>query len=140
MDAPEQWLLTAEERGNPGTPLPAWTEGNLVRSLVHGVAYFDRLVEVVEQLGEGDRLWFTDWRGTRTSGCDPTGPRWTNCSAPRRTAVWMCGAWCGARTPTPSPTARRRTGHWTARSRRTVAGWSSTSACAGWAATTRRSW
>ena len=52
VDDPAEWLLTSEERGNPGTPLPAWTEGNLVRPLVHGSAYFDRLVEVVEHVGE----------------------------------------------------------------------------------------
>lgn len=74
MDDPSEWLLTLEERGNPGTPLPAWTEGNLVRPLVHGSAYFDRLVEVVEQLGEGDRLWFTDWRGDPDERLRPEGP------------------------------------------------------------------
>jgi phosphatidylserine/phosphatidylglycerophosphate/cardiolipin synthase-like enzyme len=63
VDDPEDWLLSSEERGNPATALPAWTTGNLARPLLHGVAYFDRLVEEVEQLGEGDQLWFTDWRG-----------------------------------------------------------------------------
>jgi phosphatidylserine/phosphatidylglycerophosphate/cardiolipin synthase-like enzyme len=71
---PATWLLTAEERDNPGTLLPPWTEGNLVRTLVHGAAYFDRLVEVVEQLGEGDRLWFTDWRGDPDERLRPDGP------------------------------------------------------------------
>ncbi|WP_199583195.1 phospholipase D-like domain-containing protein [Blastococcus sp. TF02-9] len=63
MEAPEDWLLSAEERGNPATSLPAWTTGNLARPLFHGAAYFDRLVEAVELLDEGDHLWFTDWRG-----------------------------------------------------------------------------
>jgi phosphatidylserine/phosphatidylglycerophosphate/cardiolipin synthase-like enzyme len=63
MDHPEDWLLSAEERGNPATALPAWTAGNLARPLVHGAAYFDRLVEEVEALGSGDHLFFTDWRG-----------------------------------------------------------------------------
>jgi hypothetical protein len=41
-----QWFLTSRERGNPSTRLDcrqrgevAWTEGNLLRSLVHGVAW-----------------------------------------------------------------------------------------------------
>ena len=63
MDAPEQWLLTTEERGNPHTTLPAWTAGNLAEPLVHGAAYFDRLVEEVQSLNAGDHLFFTDWRG-----------------------------------------------------------------------------
>lgn len=63
MDDPSEWLLTSQERGNPATSLPAWTSGNLARPLVHGAAYFDRLVEAVEMLDEGDHLWFTDWRG-----------------------------------------------------------------------------
>ncbi|TFV65109.1 UNVERIFIED_ORG: phospholipase [Bacillus sp. AZ43] len=63
MDTPEQWLLSAEERGNPATSLPAWTAGNLARPLLHGATYFDRLVEEVESLDAGDHLFFTDWRG-----------------------------------------------------------------------------
>src|SRR3712207_2054799 len=63
VDDPERWLLTAEERGNPATSLPAWTEGNLAVPLVHGATYFDRLVECVEALDGGDHLFFTDWRG-----------------------------------------------------------------------------
>ncbi len=74
MEDPERWLLSAEERDNPGTPLAAWTAGNLVRPLVHGVTYFDRLVEVVERLVEGDRLWFTDWRGDPDEQLRPGGP------------------------------------------------------------------
>ncbi len=45
MDEPEQWLLSAEERGNPHTALPGWTAGNLAEPLLHGATYFDRLVE-----------------------------------------------------------------------------------------------
>jgi phosphatidylserine/phosphatidylglycerophosphate/cardiolipin synthase-like enzyme len=74
VDDPGRWLLTAEERGNASSPLPAWTAGNLVRALVHGSTYFDRLVEEVEQLGEGDRLWFTDWRGDPDERLRPGGP------------------------------------------------------------------
>ncbi|WP_209313977.1 phospholipase D-like domain-containing protein [Blastococcus sp. TF02A_35] len=74
MDDPSQWLLTSEERGNPATALPAWTSGNLVRPLVHGATYFDRLVEEVGALGEGDHLWFTDWRGDPDERLRPDGP------------------------------------------------------------------
>ena len=67
---PESWFLTAAERGNPATRLDErrgdgrpWTAGNRVEILVHGATYFGRLLEVVEGLGEGDQLYFTDWRG-----------------------------------------------------------------------------
>ncbi|MBB3083528.1 phospholipase D family protein [Geodermatophilus sabuli] len=74
MEDPERWLLTAEERGNPATALPAWTAGNLAEPLVHGVEYFDRLVTEVETLGEGDQLWFTDWRGDPDERLRENGP------------------------------------------------------------------
>jgi phosphatidylserine/phosphatidylglycerophosphate/cardiolipin synthase-like enzyme len=67
---PESWFLTAGERGNQATRIDErrgdgrpWTAGNRIEVLVHGAAYFRRLLEVVEGLGEGDRLYFTDWRG-----------------------------------------------------------------------------
>ena len=66
----ESWFLTAAERGNHATQIDkrrgdgrAWTTGNRVDTLVHGAAYFRRLLQVVQGLGEGDRLYFTDWRG-----------------------------------------------------------------------------
>ena len=74
VDSPAAWLLTAEERGNPTTPLPAWTEGNLVEPLVHGAEYFDRLVEAVQALDAGDHLFFTDWRGDPDERLRPDGP------------------------------------------------------------------
>jgi phosphatidylserine/phosphatidylglycerophosphate/cardiolipin synthase-like enzyme len=74
VESPADWLLTAEERGNPATPLPAWTEGNLVEPLVHGTEYFDRLVDSVEALDEGDHLFFTDWRGDPDERLRPNGP------------------------------------------------------------------
>ncbi len=74
MDDPAHWLLTSEERGNPATSIPAWTSGNLVRPLVHGAAYFDRLVDEVGLLGEGDHLWFTDWRGDPDERLREDGP------------------------------------------------------------------
>jgi phosphatidylserine/phosphatidylglycerophosphate/cardiolipin synthase-like enzyme len=59
----EDWLLTAHERGNPATSLPAWSAGSLAEPLVHGATYFSRLMAEVEALVEGDHLFFTDWRG-----------------------------------------------------------------------------
>lgn len=59
----DQWFLTGAERGNPDSGLPAWSEGNSVRPLVHGATYFDELVTEVEALRAGDHLFFTDWRG-----------------------------------------------------------------------------
>jgi hypothetical protein len=65
-----QWFLTSSERGNPSTRLDsrhhgdvAWTEGNLVRPLIHGVAYFAELHRRVSRMGDGDLLMFADWRG-----------------------------------------------------------------------------
>ena len=74
MDDAGHWLLTAEERGNPAAGLPAWTSGNLAEPLVHGSVYFDRLVTAVEQLGEGDHLYFTDWRGDPDERMREDGP------------------------------------------------------------------
>ena len=64
------WLLTKEERGNPRTRLDdahpgqqAWSEGNLVRPLIHGATYFAELFERIEATRAGDLLLFTDWQG-----------------------------------------------------------------------------
>jgi phosphatidylserine/phosphatidylglycerophosphate/cardiolipin synthase-like enzyme len=66
----EQWFLTSSERGNDFTGLDrrrpdgrAWSTGNRVETLVHGAAYFGRLLEAIRELGPGDQLYFTDWRG-----------------------------------------------------------------------------
>lgn len=74
------WLMTAQERGNPATRLDrrhtdglAWTEGNEVRPLVHGSAYFPELVRCVRQMVEGDLLMFTDWRGDPDQALDEDG-------------------------------------------------------------------
>src|SRR5919107_939398 len=56
------------------TSLPAYNEGNLVEPLIHGTAYFDRLVECVERLDAGDHLFFTDWRGDPDEQLRPGGP------------------------------------------------------------------
>jgi len=71
---PEDWLLTDAERGNPHAGVPAWTDGNLVEPLVHGAAYFDRLVTAVERLRAGDHLLFTDWRGDPDERMREDGP------------------------------------------------------------------
>ena len=67
---PTDWLLRAEERGNPLTRLDdqhpgeeAWSEGNLVRPLVHGATYFRELHERIEATRAGDLVLFTDWAG-----------------------------------------------------------------------------
>ena len=74
MDDPEEWLLSAEERGNPHTALPAWTAGNLAEPLVHGSRVFDRLVDEVRALNAGDHLFFTDWRGDPDERLREDGP------------------------------------------------------------------
>jgi hypothetical protein len=67
---PDDWFLTAEERGNPSTGLDrrrgdgkAWTDGNRVRVLIHGAEYFPNLYETVCTLENGDWVHFTDWEG-----------------------------------------------------------------------------
>jgi phosphatidylserine/phosphatidylglycerophosphate/cardiolipin synthase-like enzyme len=66
----EAWFLTSAERGNEFSGLDrrradgsAWSTGNQVEALVHGVTYFRRLLEAIRELGVGDQLYFTDWRG-----------------------------------------------------------------------------
>jgi len=67
---PSDWLLTKSERGNAQTVLDAqhpgeqaWSSGNHVRPLVHGVTYFAELYERIQQTRAGDLIYFTDWRG-----------------------------------------------------------------------------
>ena len=67
---PTGWLLTKGERGNGTTRLDdphpgdqAWSEGNLVRALVHGATYFAELYERLEATRAGDLVLFTDWQG-----------------------------------------------------------------------------
>jgi phosphatidylserine/phosphatidylglycerophosphate/cardiolipin synthase-like enzyme len=66
----ESWFLTSSERGNDFSALDrrrpdglAWSVGNRVETLVHGATYFHRLLEAIRELGAGDQLYFTDWRG-----------------------------------------------------------------------------
>ena len=64
-----EWLLTPAERGNGQTRLDdahqgrAWSEGNLVRPLIHGATYFAELYERIEATGAGDLIVFADWQG-----------------------------------------------------------------------------
>ena len=64
-----EWLLTSAERGNEHTVIDAahegraWSEGNLVRPLIHGATYFAELYERIEATGAGDVIVFTDWQG-----------------------------------------------------------------------------
>lgn len=69
-----EWFLTGAERGNPSSALTAWSEGNDVGALVHGSAYFDRLVDAVEAMAAGDQLYLTDWRGDPDQRLRPDGP------------------------------------------------------------------
>jgi len=68
------WFLTAEERGNPASSIPTWCAGNTAEPLIHGTTYFDRLVTEVSALGEGDHLFFTDWRGDPDEKMRDDGP------------------------------------------------------------------
>ena len=74
------WFLTRAERGNPATQLDkrredgrAWTEGNRVEALVHGAAYYPRLLAALRGLGEGDLVGLTDWRGDTDERLDGEG-------------------------------------------------------------------
>src|SRR3981189_1564626 len=71
------WFLTPEERGNPDTVIDrdgSWTEGNLVRPVIHGATYFRRLYEELCVLRPGDRVYFTDWCGDADERVGPDGP------------------------------------------------------------------
>jgi phosphatidylserine/phosphatidylglycerophosphate/cardiolipin synthase-like enzyme len=60
------WFLPERER--------PWTAGNLVVPHVHGADYFARLVQVVAAAVEGDRIFFTDWRGDADERLSDDGP------------------------------------------------------------------
>jgi phosphatidylserine/phosphatidylglycerophosphate/cardiolipin synthase-like enzyme len=75
------WFLSGAERGNPATDVhaggsgsPSWSEGNLVRPLIHGATYFARLLDELSALQAGDRVWFTDWRGDSDERLTADGP------------------------------------------------------------------
>jgi len=63
-------FLQPAERDNPHTVVDAhhpegvaWSEGNRVRMIAHGRPYMAELHERISRLGEGDLLFFVDWRG-----------------------------------------------------------------------------
>jgi phosphatidylserine/phosphatidylglycerophosphate/cardiolipin synthase-like enzyme len=68
------WFLSAEERGNRDSSIPTWCVGNTAEPLIHGKAYFDRLVTDVSTLRDGDHLFFTDWRGDPDERLRDDGP------------------------------------------------------------------
>ena len=70
----DAWFLTADERGNDATRLRAWTEGNVVRPLIHGRSYFPVLQEALDGTGDGDLVFFTDWRGDPDQRLTDDGP------------------------------------------------------------------
>ncbi|AVT37891.1 phospholipase D-like domain-containing protein [Plantactinospora sp. BB1] len=70
----QEWFLSAAERDNPDSALPAWTDGNLAEPLIHGATYFDRLATEVEALEAGDYVFFTDWRGDPDERMRDDGP------------------------------------------------------------------
>lgn len=64
------WFLTPAERRNEHTVIDAvrdgqraYTTGNSVRPVVHGGPYFAELATRITEMGEGDRIYFVDWRG-----------------------------------------------------------------------------
>jgi phosphatidylserine/phosphatidylglycerophosphate/cardiolipin synthase-like enzyme len=66
----DAWFLSRSERGNPATAIDrgrdaAWTEGNRITVHVDGVAYFGRLLDLLEQLEDGDSVYLDDWEGQR---------------------------------------------------------------------------
>ncbi|HYT25665.1 MAG TPA: phospholipase D family protein, partial [Actinomycetota bacterium] len=77
---PDDWFLRADERGNPATEIDrrrgdgrAWTEGNLAEPLVHGAAYYRRLLAVLRSLQPGELVCVTDWRGDPDERLDGPG-------------------------------------------------------------------
>jgi phosphatidylserine/phosphatidylglycerophosphate/cardiolipin synthase-like enzyme len=77
---PADWLLAADERGNPDTGVDrrhpdglAWTSGNAVTALIHGRDYFAALSEAVCAARAGDLILFTDWRGDPDEVVDDEG-------------------------------------------------------------------
>ncbi|HEY2794474.1 MAG TPA: phospholipase D family protein [Micromonosporaceae bacterium] len=75
----DDWMLTADERGNPDTDIDdrrhdgAWTTGNAVEPLPHGETYFAELLRTVEATRPGDLVMFTDWRGDPDEALDDSG-------------------------------------------------------------------
>ena len=79
----QDWFLTAEERANPVSGIPVWTTGNLAEPLIHGAAYFDRLVDEVEAWAPATTCSSPTGGATRTSGCAADGPTVGRAASPR---------------------------------------------------------
>ncbi len=80
VDSAADWFLSLAELSEAAPRASrdadagyAWTSGNDVRPLVHGVNYFRELLRVVNALGPGDLLLFTDWRGDPDQRLDGPG-------------------------------------------------------------------
>ena len=76
-----RWFLSTLERDNPDTHLDRrhangipWTRGNRVNPLIHGSAYFARLLKHLRNTQEGDLVLFTDWRGDPDEHLEADGP------------------------------------------------------------------
>ena len=109
-----RWFLTSKERGNPWTGLdarhlggPAWTEGNMVRPLIHGATYFAELRRRVSQMRDGDLLMLsTDAETRRAPHRSPdTGVGKVFAAAARRGST--CAGSSGAPTGTAWSSPRR---------------------------------
>ncbi len=57
------WFLGEGDRANRATDLRAFTTGNLIRVLVDGRRYFARLHAEISATGNGDQIYFLDFRG-----------------------------------------------------------------------------
>lgn len=68
------WLLSAQERGNDASGLPAWREGNDVCALVDGRSYLPALAAALAGTGEGDAVLFAGWRADPDELLDDGGP------------------------------------------------------------------
>src|SRR5450631_29795 len=115
----------------------AWTEGNLVRPLIHGAAYFAELHHRVSQMRDGDLLMFTDWRGDPDERLTETPD--TGIGKVLADAAWTFAAWYGAPTGIAWTSPPQRTGTWATRSTPQAASASWTCGCAAGACTTRSS-
>ncbi len=69
----ERWFLSESERGNAESGLRSFSEGNSVRSLVDGSAYFPRLCAELNAAREGDQVYLLDFRGDLQERLDGPG-------------------------------------------------------------------
>ena len=128
VDVAADWFLSGVELREAAPRRPgeldarsAWTSGNSVRPLVHGVTYFRQLLRVANALGPGDLLLFTDWRGDPDQRLDGPGTDIGKvfAAAARRGAEVRGLIWRSHSTSSGSPP--RRTDIWAPRSRRPAA-------------------